>query len=80
MMDRICKLVDAVPDDELKALDCGNELLQQRDIRYLDFSPSGSDCVSTDIVSVKHTGQDFQAFCPTNCVAYLSLSFFFLIL
>ena len=77
MMDRICKLVDAVPDDELRALDCGDELLQQRDIRYLDFSHSGSDCVSTDIVSVQHTGQDCQAFCPTNCVAYLSLSFFF---
>ena len=40
MMDRICKLVDAVPDDELRALDCGDELLQQRDIRYLDFSHS----------------------------------------
>lgn len=41
MMDHICKLLDTIPDDKLKALDCGNELLQQRDMRYLDFSPSG---------------------------------------
>ncbi|KAF4017828.1 hypothetical protein G4228_009510 [Cervus hanglu yarkandensis] len=45
VMDRICTLVDAVPDDELKTLDCGNELLQQRDIRRkllaeADFDPS----------------------------------------
>ncbi|XP_006198489.2 recQ-like DNA helicase BLM isoform X1 [Vicugna pacos] len=33
VMDHICKLVDTIPDDELKALDCGNELLQQRDVR-----------------------------------------------
>ena len=41
MMAHICNLVDTIPDGELKALDCGNDLLQQRDIRYLDFSPSG---------------------------------------
>ncbi|XP_037689030.1 Bloom syndrome protein isoform X2 [Choloepus didactylus] len=33
VMEDICKLVDTIPDEELKALDCGNELLQQRDIR-----------------------------------------------
>ncbi|XP_034523746.1 Bloom syndrome protein isoform X4 [Ailuropoda melanoleuca] len=33
VMDQICKLVDTIPDDELKALDCGDELRQQRDIR-----------------------------------------------
>ncbi|XP_004432030.1 PREDICTED: Bloom syndrome protein [Ceratotherium simum simum] len=33
VMDHICELVDTIPDDELKALDCGDELLQQRDIR-----------------------------------------------
>ncbi|XP_054569383.1 recQ-like DNA helicase BLM isoform X2 [Eptesicus fuscus] len=33
VMDRICNLVDAIPDDELKALECGNDLLQQRNIR-----------------------------------------------
>uniref|UniRef100_A0A8C5P0Q9 RecQ-like DNA helicase BLM n=1 Tax=Jaculus jaculus TaxID=51337 RepID=A0A8C5P0Q9_JACJA len=32
-MDHICKLVDTIPVDELKALSCGNELLQQRNIR-----------------------------------------------
>lgn len=51
VMDRICKLVDAVPDDELKALDCGNELLQQRDIRRkllaeADFDPSDASVLS----------------------------------
>ncbi|XP_078182939.1 recQ-like DNA helicase BLM isoform X3 [Callithrix jacchus] len=33
VMDRICKLVDIIPADKLKLLDCGNELLQQRNIR-----------------------------------------------
>ncbi|KAL1774363.1 Bloom syndrome protein isoform X6 [Sigmodon hispidus] len=33
VMERICKLVDTIPIDELKALNCGNELLQQRNIR-----------------------------------------------
>ncbi|XP_062946566.1 recQ-like DNA helicase BLM [Cynocephalus volans] len=33
VMDHICKLVDSIPADELKALDCGNELLQQRNVR-----------------------------------------------
>ncbi|KAM7048350.1 recQ-like DNA helicase BLM isoform 2-T2 [Molossus nigricans] len=33
VMDHICNLVDSIPNDELKALDCGNDLLQQRDIR-----------------------------------------------
>ncbi|XP_006867211.1 PREDICTED: Bloom syndrome protein isoform X2 [Chrysochloris asiatica] len=33
VMEDICKLVDAIPADELKALDCGNELLHQRNIR-----------------------------------------------
>ena len=37
VMDQICKLVDTIPDDELKALTCGNALHQQRDIRYLTF-------------------------------------------
>nr|XP_058150702.1 recQ-like DNA helicase BLM isoform X2 [Dasypus novemcinctus] len=33
VMEDICKLVDAIPAGELQALDCGNELLRQRDIR-----------------------------------------------
>ncbi|GAB5572138.1 Bloom syndrome protein isoform X1 [Prionailurus iriomotensis] len=33
VMDHICKLVDTIPDDELTALDCGQELRQHRDIR-----------------------------------------------
>ncbi|XP_073083318.1 recQ-like DNA helicase BLM isoform X5 [Manis javanica] len=32
VMDQICELIDTIPDEELKALDCGDELLQQRDI------------------------------------------------
>jgi hypothetical protein len=39
-MDHICRLVDTIPVDELKALDCGDELLEQRNMRYLEFSPS----------------------------------------
>lgn len=41
VMEHVCKLVDTIPIDELKALTCGDKLLQQRDIRYLDFPPSG---------------------------------------
>nr|XP_008510865.1 PREDICTED: Bloom syndrome protein isoform X1 [Equus przewalskii]XP_008510866.1 PREDICTED: Bloom syndrome protein isoform X1 [Equus przewalskii]XP_008510867.1 PREDICTED: Bloom syndrome protein isoform X1 [Equus przewalskii] len=45
VMDHICKLVDTIPDAELKALNCGNELLQQRNIRRkllaeVDFNTS----------------------------------------
>uniref|UniRef100_A0A8D0G5B4 RecQ-like DNA helicase BLM n=1 Tax=Sphenodon punctatus TaxID=8508 RepID=A0A8D0G5B4_SPHPU len=35
VMEDICKLVDAIPIQELKSLSCGNELLQQRDLRYV---------------------------------------------
>ncbi|KAF6076685.1 BLM RecQ like helicase [Phyllostomus discolor] len=43
VMVRICNLVDAIPDDELKALDCGNDLLQQRDIRRTLLAEAGFD-------------------------------------
>ncbi|XP_077630358.1 recQ-like DNA helicase BLM isoform X1 [Crocuta crocuta] len=33
VMEHICTLVDTIPDDELTALDCGQELRRQRDIR-----------------------------------------------
>ncbi|XP_069321797.1 recQ-like DNA helicase BLM isoform X2 [Eulemur rufifrons] len=33
VMDHICKLIDTIPAEKLKALDCGNELLEQRNIR-----------------------------------------------
>ncbi|XP_029430719.1 Bloom syndrome protein isoform X2 [Rhinatrema bivittatum] len=33
VMERICQLLDSLPSAELKALSCGNELLQQRDLR-----------------------------------------------
>ncbi|XP_045417610.1 Bloom syndrome protein isoform X1 [Lemur catta] len=33
VMDHICKLIDTIPVEKLKALDCGNELLEQRNIR-----------------------------------------------
>ncbi|XP_073918131.1 recQ-like DNA helicase BLM isoform X3 [Castor canadensis] len=33
VMDHICRLVDTIPVDELKALDCGDELLEQRNMR-----------------------------------------------
>ncbi|XP_006905348.1 Bloom syndrome protein isoform X1 [Pteropus alecto] len=44
VMDNICNLVDTIPDNELKSLDCGNNLLQQRNIRRkllaeADFNP-----------------------------------------
>ncbi|XP_005878542.1 PREDICTED: Bloom syndrome protein [Myotis brandtii] len=52
VMDHICNLVDAIPDDELKALDCGNDLLQQRNIRRkllaeADFNPSDANVLGS---------------------------------
>ncbi|CAO2614048.1 RecQ-like DNA helicase BLM, partial [Lemmus lemmus] len=41
VMEHICKLVDSVPTDELKALSCGNELLQQRNIRRQLLAEAG---------------------------------------
>ncbi|XP_022366922.1 Bloom syndrome protein isoform X2 [Enhydra lutris kenyoni] len=52
VMDQICKLVDTIPDHELKALDCGNELHQQRDIRRkllaeADFNTSDASILAS---------------------------------
>ncbi|XP_008057708.1 Bloom syndrome protein isoform X2 [Carlito syrichta] len=46
VMDRICKLVDTIPADKLIALDCGNELLQQRNIRRKLLAEA--DCNTND--------------------------------
>ncbi|XP_054998689.1 recQ-like DNA helicase BLM [Sorex araneus] len=51
VMDHICKLVDTISADELKTLNCGNELLQQRNLRRrllaeADFSPSDATVCS----------------------------------
>lgn len=43
VMEHICTLVDTIPVAELRALTCGNELLQQRDLRYVDFPPLEAD-------------------------------------
>lgn len=58
-MDQICKLVDTIPDDELKALDCGDELRQQRDIRYLTFSSSGIYLITFRPTQVRTYGAEF---------------------
>ncbi|KAI5764894.1 BLM protein [Gulo gulo luscus] len=52
VMDQICKLVDTIPDHELKALDCGNELHQQRNIRRkllaeADFNTSDASILAS---------------------------------
>ncbi|KFO34625.1 Bloom syndrome protein [Fukomys damarensis] len=41
VMEHICKLVDTIPVDELKALDCGEELLQQRNRRRKLLAEAG---------------------------------------
>ncbi|XP_003413923.1 recQ-like DNA helicase BLM isoform X1 [Loxodonta africana] len=41
VMEDICKLVDTIPADELETLDCGNELLQQRNIRRRLLADAG---------------------------------------
>lgn len=63
VMEHICKLVDAVPSDELKALSCGDELLQQRNLRYLDCPPCGRYLITVSLLQVKKW-QNFQAFWP----------------
>lgn len=52
-MDHICKLIDTIPADKLKLLDCGNELLQQRNIRYLDFPPGICPIIFLPLLSKK---------------------------
>ena len=52
VMEHICKLVDTVPLDELKALNCGTELLQQRNIRYLDYPPPGRGLIAVPLLQV----------------------------
>ncbi|XP_053769258.1 recQ-like DNA helicase BLM isoform X2 [Desmodus rotundus] len=52
VMAHICNLVDTIPDGELKALDCGNDLLQQRDIRRkllaeADFNPDDASVLGS---------------------------------
>ncbi|XP_053437909.1 recQ-like DNA helicase BLM isoform X3 [Nycticebus coucang] len=47
VMDRVCKLIDTVPAEKLKALDCGDELLLQRNMRRkllaeVDFHRGGT--------------------------------------
>lgn len=63
VMEHICKLVDAVPTDELKALSCGDELLQQRNLRYLDCPPCGRYLITVSLLQVKKW-QNVQAFWP----------------
>ncbi|XP_021120505.1 Bloom syndrome protein isoform X2 [Heterocephalus glaber] len=41
VMEHICKLVDTIPVDELKALDCGEELLQQQNRRRKLLAEAG---------------------------------------
>ncbi|XP_045866383.1 Bloom syndrome protein [Meles meles] len=52
VMDQICQLVDAIPDHELAALDCGKELHQQRDVRRkllaeADFNTSDASILAS---------------------------------
>ncbi|XP_066094791.1 recQ-like DNA helicase BLM isoform X1 [Saccopteryx bilineata] len=52
VMDHICNLVDTIPEIDLKALDCGNDLLQQRDRRRkllaeADFKPSDASVLGS---------------------------------
>uniref|UniRef100_A0A673U661 RecQ-like DNA helicase BLM n=1 Tax=Suricata suricatta TaxID=37032 RepID=A0A673U661_SURSU len=42
VMERICALVDTIPDHELMALDCGRELCQQRDLRRRLLADAGA--------------------------------------
>ncbi|XP_007943330.1 Bloom syndrome protein [Orycteropus afer afer] len=78
VMEDICKLVDTIPADALRALDSGNELLQQRDIRRklladANFNRSGAGFLSmwrcrpnflySPVESVAFSQGDF---CPTE--------------
>ncbi|KAM5291797.1 recQ-like DNA helicase BLM [Ctenodactylus gundi] len=49
--DRICELVDALPADALRALDRGDELLQQRNLRcsFLTTTPAKSGATTKDL-------------------------------
>ncbi|XP_042843940.1 Bloom syndrome protein isoform X1 [Panthera tigris] len=59
VMDHICKLVDTIPDDELTALDCGQELRQHRDIRRKLLADADSNTSDARVLgSVWRCGPD----------------------
>ncbi|KAM9586178.1 recQ-like DNA helicase BLM [Trichechus inunguis] len=79
VMEDICKLVDTIPDDQLEALDCGNELLQQRNIRRrvladVDFNRSDAGFLDSlwrcrpNLLDNSVEGAAFSQgdFCPTE--------------
>ncbi|XP_017498842.3 recQ-like DNA helicase BLM isoform X1 [Manis javanica] len=53
VMDQICELIDTIPDEELKALDCGDELLQQRDIRRKLLAEAGLNTSDVRVLGSK---------------------------
>ncbi|KAM5291538.1 recQ-like DNA helicase BLM isoform 1-T1 [Glossophaga mutica] len=66
---RICDLVDTIPDDELKALDCGNDLLQQRDIRRKLLAEAGFSPDDASILGSVWRCRPGEAVDPIACVA-----------
>ncbi|KAM6201070.1 recQ-like DNA helicase BLM isoform 2-T2 [Rhynchocyon petersi] len=59
VMEHICSLVDSVPADQLKALECGNELLQQLNIRRklladTDFNTNGAGFLDSVVKCKPH--------------------------
>uniref|UniRef100_A0A8C9K6X1 RecQ-like DNA helicase BLM n=1 Tax=Panthera tigris altaica TaxID=74533 RepID=A0A8C9K6X1_PANTA len=85
VMDHICKLVDTIPDDELTALDCGQELRQHRDIRRKLLADADSNTSDARVLgSVWRCGpdalggppEDMADSCPTgSCVFVKELHF-----
>lgn len=78
VMEHICKLVDTVPTDELKALSCGNELLQQRNIRYLNCPPCGRYLITVSPLQVKKMGKMSRLSGLDRRMIVTSLSFKFI--
>lgn len=77
VMEHICNLVDTIPDDELKALDCGNDLLQQRDIRKKLLAETDFNLRDASVLGSVGTCRPHALGNPTEDMASVSLPYAF---
>uniref|UniRef100_A0A8C3PE72 RecQ-like DNA helicase BLM n=1 Tax=Chrysemys picta bellii TaxID=8478 RepID=A0A8C3PE72_CHRPI len=70
VMEDICKLVDSIPIHELKSLSCGNDLLQQRNLRCQKYS------LNSEGNSFKFTKVPSKLSVAVECQGNLNMSTF----
>uniref|UniRef100_A0A8C3S2I5 ATP-dependent DNA helicase n=1 Tax=Chelydra serpentina TaxID=8475 RepID=A0A8C3S2I5_CHESE len=76
-MEDICKLVDSIPIHELKSLSCGNDLLQQRNLRCVIPVQSGQKySLNSEGNSFKFTKVPSKLSVAVECQGNLNMSTF----